>query len=84
MRKAYQYRPDNGAYAFQYGITLHKQKSYTLAQPVYESALQTYRQLAAKTPEVYEPYVAPTLVNLGIIYYHMHASATVRSTCRKR
>ena len=66
--KAYQYRPDNVEYASQYAWTLQQQNSYTLAQPVYQRALRTYRQLAEQNPAAYLPKVAVILNNLAALY----------------
>ena len=66
--KAYRYRPDNVEYTFQYAHTLQQQNSYAQAQPVYQSVLTTYRQLAQQNPSAYLPDVAMTLNNLGILY----------------
>ena len=66
--KAYRYRPDNNEYALQYAYVLQQQNSYAQAQPVYQSVLRTYRQLAETNPAAYLPAVARTLNNLGILY----------------
>jgi len=67
--KAYQNRPDKVEYAFQYALTLQKQQSFALAQPVYQEALRIYRQLAEQNPAAYLPYVAGTLHNLATLYH---------------
>ena len=66
--KAYQYRPDNVEYAFQYAYVLQQQNSYAQAQPVYQSVLRIRRQLAETNPAAYLPDIALTLNNLGILY----------------
>jgi hypothetical protein len=38
------------------------------ARKAYEEALKIRRELAAKNPETYLPYVAGTLNNLGILH----------------
>ena len=69
--KAYQNCPDKVEYAFQYALTLQKQQSFALAQPVYQGALRIYRQLAEQNPAAYLPYAAMTLTNLALLYRHM-------------
>jgi tetratricopeptide (TPR) repeat protein len=39
------------------------------AEKACQEALQIFRQLAARNPEVYQPDVAMTLHNLGNLYY---------------
>ncbi|GHV52206.1 hypothetical protein FACS1894181_15090 [Bacteroidia bacterium] len=43
---------------------------YPQAEASYTEALQTYRELAAKNPQAYLPYVAMTLNNLGILHWN--------------
>jgi tetratricopeptide (TPR) repeat protein len=66
--KAYQYRPDNPAYAQAYAITLQTQHEYGKAEPVYVAVLQTFRDPTATAPVAYLPDIARTLNNLGLLY----------------
>ena len=43
-----------------------------------EEALKTYRELAQKYPEIYLPYVAMTLNNLGILDSDLNRMAEAR------
>ncbi|MEA3450513.1 MAG: tetratricopeptide repeat protein, partial [Bacteroidota bacterium] len=53
---------------FQYALFLQNQNQFTKAQPLYEEALEIYRELAKDNPRTYLPYVATTLNNLGELY----------------
>lgn len=66
--KAFQYRPNNTAYAFAYAFALHRQNHFLKTGNVYVLVLQQYRDLAVRNPDDYRPNVAMTLNNLAILY----------------
>ena len=68
--KAFQYRPENPEYAFAYANVLQEQHVYRESEPIYRKVLTYYRQLAHENPSAYLPYVATTLNNLAILYWH--------------
>ncbi|MBP6812036.1 MAG: tetratricopeptide repeat protein [Saprospiraceae bacterium] len=53
---------------FAYAYFLQNHNQYSQAQPLYEEALQIYRQLAQQNPQTYLPDVAMTLNNLANLY----------------
>ncbi len=58
----------NVAIVFQYAIFLYKHNKFNQAQPLYEEALQIYRELARENPQTYLPDVAMTLNNLAVLH----------------
>jgi tetratricopeptide (TPR) repeat protein len=48
------------------GYGLHESRQLEAAVEAYQQALAIYRQLAQQQPQVYEPYLAGTLTNLGV------------------
>ena len=58
----------SAAILFEYALFLQNHNKFNQASPLYEEALETYRNLAAENPSTYLPYVAMTLVNLSIFY----------------
>jgi tetratricopeptide (TPR) repeat protein len=52
---------------YEYAQFLHEQNNVTIAQFLYEEALQKYTCLAASSPEAHLPYVAIILNNLGLL-----------------
>ncbi|MDM8566860.1 tetratricopeptide repeat protein [Candidatus Halobeggiatoa sp. HSG11] len=62
LKKAYNYRSENGEYAFAYAFLLAKQRQFKPAIPIYEDILQIIRESGD------EHNVADTLNNLAILY----------------
>jgi tetratricopeptide (TPR) repeat protein len=54
-------------------------KEFSQAQPLYEEALQIYRQMAQQSPETYLLDVAMTLNNLGLLYKTQKEFSQARS-----
>ncbi|MDJ0706047.1 MAG: tetratricopeptide repeat protein [Leptolyngbyaceae cyanobacterium MO_188.B28] len=52
---------------FEYAVFLQNHNCFDQANPLYEEALQTYRELAQENPRAYLPYVAMTLNNLALL-----------------
>ena len=65
---AYRYAPKNLEYSHTYAVLLQKQNQFRKAAGVYEDNLEVLRELAQNPPDAYEPDVAKTLNNLGILY----------------
>ena len=65
---AYRYAPKNLEYSDTYAVLLQKQNQFRKAARVFEDNLEVLRKLAQKTPDAYEPDVANTLNNLGLLY----------------
>ena len=53
---------------FEYGCFLQANKQYDLAEVRYRENLDIYQRLAAISPQAYEPGLATTQNNLGILY----------------
>ena len=53
---------------FEYGCFLQANKRYDLAEVRYRENLDIYQRLAAISPQAYEPGLATTQNNLGILY----------------
>ncbi|WP_353308770.1 tetratricopeptide repeat protein, partial [Porphyromonas gingivalis] len=53
---------------FGYAHLLYSLNDFTKAKQYYEEILVTYRALAKKNPQAYNPYLALTLNNLGLLY----------------
>ena len=70
--KAYQYRPDNVAYALAYSGLLARQNQLSEAEKVFNDLLPNLRDLAAKEPAVYRVDYAGALNNLGNVYAQEH------------
>ena len=52
---------------FTYAVFLQENNQYQDAETFYHEALTSFRQLAKDNPAVYQPYVAGTLNNLGLL-----------------
>ena len=65
--RAHQYRPDDHRYALSYASALTEQKDFFSAEPVLREQLPQLRTLSAQSPS-YQPELANTLANLGIVY----------------
>ncbi len=66
--QAYQYRPQNLRYAEGYAFALLEQRDYAKAESVLQELLRQRRRLAEENPAVYQPDLAQTLNNLGVLY----------------
>ena len=69
LKKAYNYRPENREYAFDYGLLLSKQQQFKQAILIYEALLSQSRKLAQANPKAYEHHVVVSLSNLAFLYY---------------
>ena len=65
---AYRGAPKNFQYSHTYAVLLQGQNEFRKAVRVYEDNLEALRELAQKNPEAYEPNLAMTLNNLGVLY----------------
>ncbi|WP_282773948.1 tetratricopeptide repeat protein, partial [Phaeodactylibacter xiamenensis] len=63
---ALQYSPEDEELIFEFAFFLQEQNRFKKAIKRYEEALEKYRTLAEKNPDVYLPDVAGTLNNLGV------------------
>jgi CHAT domain-containing protein/tetratricopeptide (TPR) repeat protein len=52
-----------------------------MAREKYQEALARYRDLAERRPEVYQPYVASTLNNLGNVEHELNEMEAARGRC---
>jgi tetratricopeptide (TPR) repeat protein len=59
---------------------LHRDERPTQALQAYEEALTIYRAQALKSPDVYLPNVAMTLLNLGLLHSEKHRQAQALQT----
>jgi nephrocystin-3 len=59
-------RNEENIFAYAYFLNEHNQ--FLKALSLYEEALEIYKRLAQTNPERYEPYVAMTQNNLGLMY----------------
>jgi tetratricopeptide (TPR) repeat protein len=66
--QAYQYRPHNLLYASEYARAAFNERQYANAERGWTIALQLSRDLAARDPGAYQPYVADALNGLGVLY----------------
>lgn len=57
---------------FGYAHLLYSLNNFTKAKQYYEEILVTYRALATKNPQAYNPDLAMTLNNLGVLYYQIN------------
>ncbi|MDR2956241.1 MAG: tetratricopeptide repeat protein [Prevotella sp.] len=53
---------------FNYAKFLHEHNQYKEAEPIYIEVLYILKKLTKKNPKIYEPNLAGTLNNLGILY----------------
>jgi tetratricopeptide (TPR) repeat protein len=74
LKKAYQLAVANESpaeewkYGQEYAAVLFRQNDFTRAEPVMLATLDNARQLASGNPTAYQPDVADTLNNLGLLY----------------
>ena len=74
LKKAYQLAianeslPEQAKYGLDYGGALLSENDFTQAEPVMLATLDAVRQLAKEDPARYQPSVAATLINLGLLY----------------
>lgn len=50
------------------GGLYHAKNDYPAANTAFKRALEIYERLASINPQTYEPYVAVTLINMGLLY----------------
>ena len=53
---------------FEFALFLHGHNQFSEALPLYLEVLLHYQRLVKENPESYDPYVAATLNNLGLLY----------------
>jgi tetratricopeptide (TPR) repeat protein len=81
--KAYQYRPDDPRFADPYARALYQQKHYPKAEQVVQELLRQLRSLAAQNPTAYQPDLAGTLSNLGLLYREMNRFADAEAALKE-
>jgi tetratricopeptide (TPR) repeat protein len=68
LEKAYRYRPENTEYAHQYARALQGLNRLDESENVYRLNLVRIRELSKRNQDIYLPFAAKTLSNLGYVY----------------
>jgi tetratricopeptide repeat protein len=82
-KKAYDYRSEDVRYGQAYGDLLGRQNRYAEAIRIYEHVLKIRRELASANPHAYQPDLARTQNDLGLLYTEMQRFKDAEKTTRE-